>query len=185
MQKLEAEAAERQADLALVVRNTAAMTDKQALRRQFRTLREERDDQAIRNAVAALLKHAAIAHSMRQAALRSSSEPADGLNTGMPQPGLRWRPASESSCIRLQSGVSLSSGRRSLAMVAGVRALATNRRVANASVSWDATGGDFAVHPRKGNDGRGAEIERLLDWPGGWLHCGCHSMANTYSCGEV
>ena len=37
---------------------TAAMTDKQALRRQFRTLREERDDQAIRNAVAALLKHA-------------------------------------------------------------------------------------------------------------------------------
>ena len=37
---------------------TAAMTDKQALRRQFRALREERDDQAIRNAVAALLKHA-------------------------------------------------------------------------------------------------------------------------------
>lgn len=37
---------------------TAVMTDKQALRRQFRALREQRDDQAIRNAVAALLKHA-------------------------------------------------------------------------------------------------------------------------------
>ena len=36
----------------------AAMTDKQALRRQFRALREQRDDQAIRNAVATLLKHA-------------------------------------------------------------------------------------------------------------------------------
>ena len=37
---------------------TAAMTDKQALRRQFRALRAQRDDQAIRNAIAALLKHA-------------------------------------------------------------------------------------------------------------------------------
>ena len=34
------------------------MTDKQALRRQFRALRAQRDDQAIRNAIAALLKHA-------------------------------------------------------------------------------------------------------------------------------